>query len=77
MTKERHDPCLLDTFVAAVRFMGSEPARPWWAYTAECKRALKARKNRRRRQPADAGRSPDDSSRGRLITTDIPMRVRG
>ena len=43
MTGQRHDPCLLDTFIAAVRFMGGEPARPWWAYTAERKRALKAR----------------------------------
>src|SRR5262252_5992655 len=43
VTKRRHDPCLLDTFIAAVRFMGGEPARPWWAYTAERKRALKAR----------------------------------
>jgi hypothetical protein len=42
VTKQRHDPCLLDTFIAAVRFMGGEPARPWWAYTAERKRALKA-----------------------------------
>ncbi len=43
VTKQRHDPCLLDTFIAAVRFMGGEPAKPWWAYTAERKRALKAR----------------------------------
>jgi hypothetical protein len=43
VTKRRHDPCLLDTFIAAVRFMGGEPARPWWAYTAERKRALQAR----------------------------------
>jgi hypothetical protein len=43
LTKKRHDPCLLDTFIAAVRFMGGEPARPWWAYTAERKRALRAR----------------------------------
>ena len=43
VTKQRHDPCLLDTFIAAVRFMGGEPARPWWAYTAGRKRALKAR----------------------------------
>ena len=28
-TGRRHDPCLLDTFIAAVRFMGGEPARPW------------------------------------------------
>ena len=36
-TGVRHDPCLLDTFIAAVRFMDGEPARPWWAYTAERK----------------------------------------
>ncbi len=43
VTGQRHDPCVLDTFIAAVRFMGGEPARPWWAYTAERKRALQAR----------------------------------
>jgi hypothetical protein len=43
VTKQRHDPCLLDTFIAAVRFMGGEPAKPWWSYTTERKRALKAR----------------------------------
>jgi hypothetical protein len=43
VTKQRHDPCLLDTFIAAVRFMGGEPARPWWAYTDERKRALQGR----------------------------------
>jgi hypothetical protein len=43
LTQQRHDPCLLNTFIAAVRFMGGEPARPWWAYTAERKRALAAR----------------------------------
>jgi hypothetical protein len=42
-TKRRHDPCLLDTFIAAVRFMGGEPAKPRWAYTAERKRALWSR----------------------------------
>jgi hypothetical protein len=38
------DPCLLDTFIAAVRFMGGEPAKPWWAYTAERKRELERRR---------------------------------
>lgn len=34
---KRQDPCVLDTFIAAVDFMrGAEP-RPWWAYTAERK----------------------------------------
>ena len=33
-TGKRQDPCVLDTFMAAVDFMrGAEP-RPWWAYTA-------------------------------------------
>jgi hypothetical protein len=43
VTKQRHDPCLLDTFIAAVRFMGGEEARPWWHYTKERKRVLAAR----------------------------------
>ena len=43
-TGERLDPCLLDTFIAAVRFMGGEEARPWWAYTAERKKELAARR---------------------------------
>jgi hypothetical protein len=42
-TKQRHDPCLLDTFIAAVRFMEGEAAKPWWAYTKERKRELQAR----------------------------------
>src|SRR4051812_49305776 len=43
VTGRRHDPCLLDTFIAAVRFMGGEPKKPWWKYTAERKRELAAR----------------------------------
>jgi hypothetical protein len=38
ITGVRHDPCVLDTFISAVRFMQGEPARPWWHYTAERKR---------------------------------------
>jgi hypothetical protein len=44
LTKKRHDPCLLDTFIAAVRFMAGSPARPWWAYTSERKRELASRR---------------------------------
>ena len=43
LTGQRHDPCLLDTFIAAVRFMAGEPEQPWWKYTAERKRELAAR----------------------------------
>lgn len=38
-----HDPCLCDTFIAAVRFMEGGPSRPWWYYTAERKKKLAAR----------------------------------
>ena len=37
-TGQRHDPCVLDTFMAATDFMQGAPAAPWWAYTAERKR---------------------------------------
>jgi predicted GIY-YIG superfamily endonuclease len=43
ITGQRHDPCLLDTFIAAVLFMKGEPKKPWWAYTAERKREMAAR----------------------------------
>lgn len=36
----RQDPCLIDCFISAVRFMEGAPARPWWNYTAERKRHL-------------------------------------
>ena len=39
-TGVRHDPCLLDTFIAAVCFMDGGPPVPWWAFTAERKAAL-------------------------------------
>ncbi len=38
LTHTRHDPCVLDTFIAAVQFMNGAPAHPWWHYTAERKR---------------------------------------
>jgi hypothetical protein len=43
ITGQRHDPCLLDMFIAAVRFMEGSPKKPWWKYTAERKRELAAR----------------------------------
>ena len=36
-TGQRHDPCVLDTFMAAADFMGGAPAAPWWRYTAQRK----------------------------------------
>jgi hypothetical protein len=43
VTGQRHDPCVLDTFIAAVRFMEGEPKKSWWKYTAERKRESAAR----------------------------------
>jgi ATP/maltotriose-dependent transcriptional regulator MalT len=36
-TGQRQDPCVLDTFLAAVDFMRGAAAQPWWAYTAQRK----------------------------------------
>jgi hypothetical protein len=36
-TGQRHDPCVLDTFMAATDFMGGAAAAPWWHYTAQRK----------------------------------------
>jgi hypothetical protein len=30
ITAQRHDPCLLDTFISAVRYMEGAPKKPWW-----------------------------------------------
>src|SRR6516164_2428173 len=49
ITGRRHDPCLLDTFIAAVRFMAGGPKKPWWKYTAERKREMA------RRRPGEDG----------------------
>lgn len=35
---QRHDPCVLDTLMAAVDFMNGAAPRPWWDYTAARKR---------------------------------------
>lgn len=46
-TGRRHDPCLLDVFIAATRFMAGGPPRPWWQYTAERKVRQAAREHLR------------------------------
>jgi hypothetical protein len=37
MDGRRLDPCLLDTFVAAVTVADGGPARPWWEFSRERK----------------------------------------
>ncbi len=36
-TGERQDPCVLDTFMAAVHFADTGEARKWWDFTEERK----------------------------------------
>ena len=36
----RLDPCCRDVFAALVDFANGAPARPWWKYTPERKRAV-------------------------------------
>jgi hypothetical protein len=33
ITQSRHDPCVIDVFMAAIDFMQGGEARPWWAFT--------------------------------------------
>ena len=43
LTMERHDPCVLDTLIAAVKYMEGAPKKPWWHYTQERKQSLAER----------------------------------
>ena len=36
----RHDPCVLDVFMAAKKFMNGGPRQPWWEFTVERKAML-------------------------------------
>ncbi len=42
-TGYRHDPCVLDVFIAITRFMNGDEPKPWWAYTSERKQRLQDR----------------------------------
>lgn len=41
LTGQRHDPCMLDVFIAVVRYMEGGPKLPWWAHTEERKKKYK------------------------------------
>ena len=38
ITGKKHNPCVLDTFISAVRYMQGGPPRKWWEFSAERKR---------------------------------------
>ena len=40
ITGKRHDPCVIDVFISAVRYMeGGEPKK-WWEFTRERKQKM-------------------------------------
>jgi len=40
VTQKKHDPCVLDVFISAVRYMEGGPPKKWWEFTEERKRRL-------------------------------------
>lgn len=44
VSSKQFDPCLLDVFISAVRFMEGAPAKDWWQYTLERKEYLEKHK---------------------------------
>lgn len=37
-TGQRHDPCVLDVFMATVDYMNGNSPKAWWKYTAQRKK---------------------------------------
>ena len=40
VTGKRQDPCVIDVFISAVRYMEGGPAKKWWEFTEERKKQL-------------------------------------
>lgn len=40
VTGTRHDPCVIDVFISAVRYMEGGPPKKWWEYTNERKKKM-------------------------------------
>ena len=36
-TNQKHDPCVIDVFISAVRYMEGGPQKKWWEFTEERK----------------------------------------
>jgi len=41
-TNQKHDPCVIDVFISAVRYMEGGPPKKWWEFTEERKNKLGA-----------------------------------
>lgn len=42
ITKKKQDPCVIDVFISAIRYMEGGPAKKWWEFTDERKKQYKA-----------------------------------
>lgn len=40
ITRQRHDPCVIDVFMSAIDQARGNRARPWWDYTPQRKRRM-------------------------------------
>ena len=40
ITNNRHDPCVIDVFISAVKYMEGGPAKRWWEFTNERKKKM-------------------------------------
>ncbi len=40
VTNNRHDPCVIDVFISAVRYMEGGPPKKWWEFTSERKNKM-------------------------------------
>ncbi len=45
ITRQRHDPCVIDVFMSAVDQARGGTARPWWHYSARRERELASRRS--------------------------------
>jgi len=40
LTNQKHDPCVIDIFISAVRYMEGGSPKKWWEFTEERKNKL-------------------------------------
>ena len=45
ITNISHDPCVIDVFISAIKYMEGGPAKKWWVFTQERKNILKQLKS--------------------------------
>ena len=46
LTRQQHDPCVIDVFLSLTDFIQGGQPQPWWYYTAQRKAQLRSAKNR-------------------------------